>query len=138
MRSRCRGGLRSTSAAAVSCPAERLIECAVTLSGQQTVLLRCELVAWVDREGPGVVRACLVDATGREHYFVDKVPIFGGDFGPQQELPVPGVIRSAVLAREGPVGQEVFVVSTSMDHIASMEGVEEFRVRPEQLERAGA
>jgi hypothetical protein len=102
-------------------------------SGQQTALLWCELVEWVDREWPGWVKARLVDVVGRTHYFVDKVPVFGGDFGPEEQLPAPGLIRCEVISRAGTDGDPIVLVSTSVDHVTSVDGMAEFRVHPDQL-----
>ncbi|WP_422742711.1 hypothetical protein ACN27B_30165 [Micromonospora sp. WMMD754] len=98
-------------------------------------LLRCEAIAWVDEDWPGWVRVRLVDADGRNWFFVDKVPIFFAEDGtlPGTALPRPAFVRCHVVVQQE---DQVLVVSTAPDHVEAEDGTTQFRVRPNQLERA--
>ncbi|MFG3422086.1 hypothetical protein [Micromonospora sp. NPDC048063] len=98
-------------------------------------LLRCEAIAWVDEDWPGWVRVRLVDADGRIWFFVDKVPIFfvDDDIFPGAALPRPAFVRCHVVGQQE---DQILVVSTAPDHVEAEDGTTQFRVRPNQLERA--
>ncbi|WCN80740.1 hypothetical protein [Micromonospora sp. LH3U1] len=77
----------------------------------------------------------LVDADGRTRFFVDKVPIFfvDDDILPGVALPRPAFVRCHVVGQQE---DQVLVVSTAPDHVEAEDGATQFRVRPNQLERA--
>lgn len=100
--------------------------------GSTTALLRCEALSWVDRDWPGWIRVRLVDASGREWFFVDKVPIFGANLTPGEDgFPLPVSIRCDVLDTVG----QVLVVSTKRDHVEAEDGTSQFRVDRAQVQQ---
>ncbi|MFC4016626.1 hypothetical protein ACFOW4_01500 [Micromonospora sp. GCM10011542] len=76
----------------------------------------------------------LVDADGRTWFFVDKVPIFfvDDDILPGAALPRPAFVRCQVVGQQ----EDHLVVSTASDHVEAEDGATQFRVRPNQLQRA--
>lgn len=92
-------------------------------------LLRCEAVEWVDVEWPGWIRVRLLDADGRAWYFVDKVPMFDADFGPETRMPVPVQLACDVVGEDG---DRLLVVPRWS--VEAEDGTTQFRVRRDQLE----
>ena len=88
-----------------------------------------QIVRFVDESQPGWVECELVDADGRRHLFIDKVPIFTlDDLRADSKYPVPGIVRCEVLRKfkdEG--GRELVHVRTVKQWgIESTEGLSEF------------
>lgn len=98
--------------------------------------LSVEILRFVDDRQPGSVECEFMDAEGRKHRFVDKVPIFTANpLDRTSAYPHPGCIRCQVLAewREAS-GRELVRVGTARpDGIESTDGVSEFIVAPTQL-----
>jgi hypothetical protein len=92
--------------------------------------LRCQAVEWVDADWPGWVRVRLVDADGRAWHLVDKVPVFGGDFGPETPLPVPVDVHCDVVGEDG---DQLVIVEPRWD-VSAEDGTSQFRVRRSDLE----
>lgn len=77
-----------------------------------------------------------MDASGRVHKFIDKVPIFScDDLDSTSELPKPGQIACTVLAHwRDEQGRAVTRVTTDKpDGVESTEGLLEFVVLADQL-----
>jgi hypothetical protein len=96
-------------------------------------LLRCEAVAWVEKEWPGWIRVRLDDADGRAWYLVDKVPVFDLDIGPDEPMPLPVQLLCDVVSEDG---DQVVVVPRW--HVEGEDDTRHFRVRREQLVAADA
>jgi hypothetical protein len=92
--------------------------------------LPCEAVEWVDVDWPGWIRVRLVDADGRAWFLVDKVPVFGQDFGPKTQMPVRVDLRCDVVAEDD---DQVVVVAPRW-HVEAEDGTSRFRVRRSHLE----
>ena len=91
---------------------------------------------YVDDSFPGVVECRLIDALGREHVFVEKLPIVTvADVDAASSYPQPGVIRCVVLgAAETDDGRRLVHIDTAEpDGVESSAGVSRFDVLPEQL-----
>jgi len=93
--------------------------------------LAVQIVRFVDDHFPGWVECELIDAEGRCHTFVEKIPVVTEkDLGPDSEYPTPGTLRCEVLKRyHDEKGQEMVRVSTTSPwSIESTEGSSEFTV----------
>jgi hypothetical protein len=98
--------------------------------------LAVQIVRFVDDTQPGVVAAEFVDAIGRCHTLIDKVPIFSeARLDAASAYPQPGAVRCEVLLRKKDAQKrEIVRISTLRpDSIKSTEGLSEFEVRPPQL-----
>jgi hypothetical protein len=88
-----------------------------------------QIVRFVDESQPRWVECELVDANGRRHLIIDKVPIFTlDDLRAESKYPVPGIVRCEVLRKyKDERGREVVHVSTAQPWgIESTEGLSEF------------
>ena len=95
-----------------------------------------QIVRFTDDHQPGWVECEFMDAEGRKHVFVDKVPIFTVDpLDRTSTYPQPGIVRCEVLAEWRDDGGRDFVrVSTARpDNVESTEGLTEFIVLSTQL-----
>jgi len=90
--------------------------------------LRCEAVAWVDRDWPGWIRIRLDDADAQAWYLVDKVPVFGLDIDPETRMPLPVQLLCDVVRADG---DRVIVVPRW--NVEAEDGTNQFRVRRDQL-----
>ena len=93
--------------------------------------LPVRIVRFVGNHKPGWVACDLVDAEGRRHVFIDKVPIFTIEpLDAGSDYPKPGIVRCKVLKRwQDEKGLELVRVSTtSPDGVESTEGLGEFTV----------
>lgn len=93
--------------------------------------LSVQIVRFVGNHQPGWVACDLVDAAGRRHVFIDKVPIFTIEpLDVNSDYPKPGIVRCKVLKRwQGEKGLELVRVSTTgPDGVESTEGLCEFTV----------
>lgn len=91
---------------------------------------------FVDDHQPGWVECEFIDAEGRKHRFVDKVPIFSAeDLDAAGTYPRVGVIAGEVVARwKDAQGRELVRVTTVRpDGVESTEGLSEFVVPAAQL-----
>lgn len=99
--------------------------------------LRVEISRHVDDAQPGWVECRLVDSAGREHRFVEKLPVVTAEgLGPDSDDPQPGAIACALIERRtGAAGREVIVVDTEAPWgVASTTGAHRFEVFSEQLQ----
>ena len=97
--------------------------------------VRCELIRWVsDEPQPGVVEVRLVDASGEEWAFIDKIAIFTADnVSSTTTLPVPAAIRCELLAtRQDDLGREVVDVQLK-DRVETADGVSRLTVQRADL-----
>jgi hypothetical protein len=92
-------------------------------------LVRCEAVEWVDTDWPGWIKVCLIDADGKAWFFVDKVPVFGVDIGPETELPTPVSLYCDVVGDD-----DQAIIIAPRWNIAAEDGTSQFRVGPAQFE----
>lgn len=91
-----------------------------------------------DQPWPGVVEVQFTDASGQRRSLFDKAPIFAamGELGPDTSYPVEVTVACAVAEGHGLAGDnEVVTVSTSPDGVTMPDGLQEFRVRRDQLIR---
>ena len=98
--------------------------------------LAVEIVRFVDSHQPGWVEAQFVDAKGRCHSLVDKVPIFiSGGLDADSAYPLSGHVACEVLATaEDEHGRAVAHISTARpDVVESTDGLTEFNVLSTQL-----
>jgi hypothetical protein len=102
-----------------------------TLAARAGWSLQCEAVEWVDTDWPGWIKVRLIDAGGRAWFLVDKVAVFGFDFGPETELPAPVALYCEVV---GDDGDQTVVVTPRWD-VQAEDGTSQFRVGRNQLER---
>jgi len=101
------------------------------------MLLRVELVRFVDDHQPGWAEAQFVDANGQRHSIIDKVPIFtSAMLDSNSEYPHPGSVMCQVVSRwKDSSGRSLTKISTEHHGIESTTGITEFIVFSEQLER---
>src|ERR1700733_6083852 len=93
--------------------------------------LAVSLVRWVDDYQPGIVACEFVDAVGRRHTIIDKLPVFSvEDLDACSEYPREGVARCSILdVWRDAQGQELFRISTVYpDSLESTDGLAEFVV----------
>jgi hypothetical protein len=93
--------------------------------------LSVQILRFVGNHQPGWVACDLLDAEGRRHVFIDKVPIFTIEpLDAGSGYPKPGMVRCEVLKRwQDEKGLELVRVSTtSRDGVESTEGLREFTV----------
>lgn len=102
--------------------------------------LAVQIVRFVDRHQPGWVACEFVDADGKRHTIIDKVPIFTEeDLDETSAYPRSGSAQCEVLAQwRDAQGRELVRITTARpDAIESTEGVSEFVVLPTQLLLSG-
>ena len=90
----------------------------------------------VDDAQPGFVECCLVDASGREWLFVEKVPVVtGSNLDGNSTYPQPGYIACVVVARRrDETGRKVATVNTETPWgVAATTGETSFEVLVDQL-----
>jgi hypothetical protein len=95
-----------------------------------------EIVRFVESSQPGVIECRLVDAAGKLHQFIDKVPIFtNADLDEGSSYPQVGAIRCQELRRwQDSQGRVVVTVNTDQpDHVESTSGETCFDVLTVQL-----
>jgi hypothetical protein len=103
---------------------------------RQIKFVGVEIVRFVDKHQPGFVECELVDAEGRKHKFMDKVPIFTAqDLDSSSAYPQSGSVRCEVLAEwRDPAGRALSQISTIRpDDVESSEGLSEFIVLSQQV-----
>ena len=93
--------------------------------------VRVTITQFVDDYQPGIVECKLVDAWGREWYFIEKGPIVSDAYlDESSHYPQPGVLGCQVVARRQHAdGREVVTIETD----ESTTGEHQFDVVPEQL-----
>jgi hypothetical protein len=93
--------------------------------------LTVQIIRFVDGSFPGWVECKLVDAKGRCHLIIEKVPMVAvADLDAHSKYPTPGTVACEVLKRyRDETGQELAQVSTARPwSIESAEGLSEFTV----------
>jgi hypothetical protein len=98
--------------------------------------LAVEIVRFTDDRFPGWVASEFMDAEGRRHTIIDKVPGLSlEDLDATSEYPRPGAARCEVLDRwRDALGRELARISLAKpDGIESTEGLSEFDVLSAQL-----
>jgi predicted enzyme related to lactoylglutathione lyase len=85
--------------------------------------VRVRLLRVVDEHQPGFVLAELVDADGRRHEILDKIPILTSD--PAPALPCDGVVRCRILDRHD---DRARISLESPDHVETTAGLSELVV----------
>src|SRR5271156_3641939 len=98
--------------------------------------LAVQIVRFVDEHQRGWVESQFVDAKGRRHAFLDKVPIFtAADLGPDSGYPQRGFVSCEISSQSrDALGRTVVNIRT--DHVESTEGLSDFVVLSEQLSAA--
>ena len=102
----------------------------------EVIELAIEIVRFVDDYQPGIVQCEFVDADGRRHTFVEKVPIVSlEDLNASSEYPRGGSARCRIRSRwRDANGRDLVTVSTAEPFgIESTEGLSEFVVLEAQL-----
>ena len=89
-----------------------------------------QIIRFVDTHQPGWVECELVDAEGRRHIIVDKVPVVTTkDLRADSEYPTLGSVPCEILKRyQDGRGRELVCVSTASIDIESKERLSEFTV----------
>jgi len=90
----------------------------------------------LDDAFPGSVECLLLDATGDQHWFTEKVPVVSeGCAGPDDVYPRPGWIRCVVIqdAGDGHDHRLVEVSTDQPDGVESRTGQSRFMVRAQQI-----
>ena len=98
--------------------------------------IKVEILSFADADQTGWVECRLIDAFGRAHLFLEKIPVVSNeDLDALSSYPRDGTIACAVLGRQqGPDGREVVTVDTTLpDGVESKEGGSRFEILPEQL-----
>src|SRR3984893_19029029 len=93
--------------------------------------LAVQIVRFVDTNQPGWVECEFVDATGRPHSIIEKIPIVTReDLDADSEYPKPGTVRCEILNRyQDDKGQELVCITTSRPFsVETVEGLCEFTV----------
>jgi hypothetical protein len=87
-----------------------------------------QIVRFVDDHQPGWVECELVDADGRRHIIIDKVPVLTNkDLRADSEYPTVGNVPCEILSRhQDENGREIMCVSTAAIGIDTKEGLSEF------------
>lgn len=97
--------------------------------------VKVEITRFIDDAQPGLVECKLVDAYGREHLFVEKVPIVSlDDLGASSSYPRPGSIGCEVVERKLIGGVEIVTINSAMPWgVESVDAEVVFCVRSDQL-----
>lgn len=105
------------------------------------MILKVQVVRYVDNGFPGWVESEFIDAEGRRHEFVEKVPIISDEqIGPEDIYPRNGRIRCEILEqwRDAKDRDLVRVNTLVPDAVETTEGASEFVVYPSQVVSAEA
>lgn len=98
--------------------------------------VRVQITRYVDDWQPGWVECKLVDASGHEHLFVEKVPVVtAARLDADSSYPQPGVIACVVVGKQaGSDGREIIEIDTQTPwDIESTDGRSRFEVLSDQL-----
>ena len=98
--------------------------------------LAVQIERFVDAHQPGWVEAEFVDAAGKRHRFLDKVPIFTiNDLDATSRYPQLGHVRCEALSESRDVHVQIVVrINTARpDGVESTDGLSQFTVFPGQL-----
>ena len=110
----------------------------MSVMGPELGELALTIVRWVDDYQPGIVACEFVDADGRRHTLIDKVPMFSTDaLDATSTYPLWGAVRCTVLRRwTDALGRELLRISTAEpDAVESTEELQEFVVSKKQVNR---
>jgi hypothetical protein len=104
------------------------------MMGPELVELALTILRWVGDYQPGIVACELIDAEGRRHSFVGKLPIWSTDesLNATSKYPQQGGVRCTALARWND-GQLLRVSIAEPDDEPSTEGLTEFVVSRAQV-----
>ena len=95
--------------------------------------LAVQIVRWIN-DDPGYVECEFVDARGKLHTVIDKLPIFGdADLGKDSPYPQPGAIRCREIGSDG--GEIITLATDIPDEVESNEGIFRFTVSASQVIR---
>ena len=99
------------------------------------VAVTVEITKFVDESQPGWVECKLVDAYGREHLFIEKVPVVClEDLDASSIYPQPGVIACELIERISVGAAEIVKINSERPYaIESVDGNVLFDVQPDQL-----
>lgn len=91
------------------------------------IVLKVNIIQIIDFSFyPGICEAVLVDAQGKEHHFIEKIPIVTAeDLDLTTIFPVQGGIRGEIVER---LDNMLKVSIEKPDHVESVEGISEFWV----------
>jgi hypothetical protein len=95
------------------------------------LVLMVQIARFVDSHQPGWVECEFVDAEGRRHLIIEKVPVVTAeDLDADSEYPKSGTVRCEILKRyRDEKGQELVSITTARPiSIESTEGASEFTV----------
>jgi len=97
--------------------------------------IRVEITRFVDASQPGFVECRLVDASGHEHLFTEKVPVVTLEYlDANSSYPRQGVVACCVLEKKRVDNREVLRVNIEEPWgVESTTGKVEFDIFPEQL-----
>ena len=97
--------------------------------------IEVEITRFVLDHNPGIVECKLVDASGREHFFNEKIPVVTLErLDADSQYPRQGVIACRIVEKKLVDNREVFRVNTEKPWgIESIAGEVEFDIFPEQL-----
>jgi hypothetical protein len=93
--------------------------------------LTVQILRFVDEAFPGWVECRFVDATGRQHSFIEKVPIVTNeDLDADSAYPQPGIVGCEIVRQyQDDKGQRLAPITTSRPwSIETAEGLSEFTV----------
>ncbi|MEO8043055.1 MAG: hypothetical protein ABI646_10625 [Acidobacteriota bacterium] len=97
--------------------------------------IKVEITRFVDDHQPGFVECLLIDAHGKEHLFIEKVPVVTlSDLNESSSYPAEGVIGCEVL--KGSLDTDIDIITVSTEQpwgIESTEGLLVFDLRSGQL-----
>src|SRR5215204_6308948 len=97
--------------------------------------IKVKITRFVDDHQPGFVECSLIEAHGKEHLFIDKVPVVAlEDLNADSSYPAAGVIGCEVMKSSVDTATEVITVSTEHPwHTESAEGQLVFDLWPGQI-----
>ncbi len=96
-----------------------------------------QITRFVDKHFPGFVECMLIDAYGRSHLFIDKVPVVSNEnLGPSSQYPCDGGIRCTIETEyTDERGRLIVKISTEYpDHVDSIVGDTHFVMLASQVQ----
>ncbi len=100
--------------------------------------VKVEIRRYVNDAQPGVVECLLVDAWGKQHLFIEKVPVVTAkNLDASSSYPRAGVIACRIVERRDVYGREIVKVETETPWgVESTDGETRFDVSGSQLVEA--
>ena len=97
--------------------------------------IEIEITRFVDDHWPGFVECALIDAHGRKHLFIEKVPVVTlSDLDSNSIYPTAGILGCELVKGSTEPRTDIISVSTTNPWgIESTQGLFDFDVRPDQL-----